>query len=188
LRQYSRGDHKEFQPAAAVEPQMKSIGKAMDEKISTAIKGAIGEFYVASFLSAMGLVVALPRSGVPSSDLIVTTHDGHKSISIQVKTSLSPINKSKKYGDYWSWDVSKKARENRSKFHWYAFVNAYNWPCSERSPGIFFVPSEVVAETVIEWNEQNAPRLFFKIMEVEERGLYEGITGFRQMVLVLKDN
>jgi len=57
-----------------------------EEKISTAIKGAIGEFYVASFLSAMGLVVALPRGGVPSSDLIVTTQEGRRSISLQVKT------------------------------------------------------------------------------------------------------
>ena len=67
------------------------------EKMSTAIKGAIGEFYVASFLSAMGLVVALPRGGVPSSDLLVTTFEGNKTLSLQVKTSLSPINKSKKY-------------------------------------------------------------------------------------------
>ena len=155
--------------------------------MSTAIKGAIGEFYVASFLSAMGLVVALPRSGVPSTDLIVTTHEGHKSFSIQVKTSLSPINKSKKYDDYWSWDVSKKARENRSKFHWYTFVNAYNWPSSESSPDIYFVPSEVVANIVTDWNEQNAPRLFFRIKEVEERGLYEGVTGFRKMELALKE-
>ena len=168
--------------------EKKSIGEGMsEEKISTAIKGAIGEFYVASFLSAMGLVVALPRSGVPSSDLIVTTHEGHRSISIQVKTSLSPINKSKKYGDYWSWDVSKKAKENRSKFHWYALVNAYNWPFSENSPDIFFLPSEVVANIVTDWNDQNAPRLFFRIKEVEERDLYLAITGFRQMELALKE-
>ncbi|MSN24483.1 MAG: hypothetical protein GJV46_01305 [Geobacter sp.] len=158
-----------------------------EEKMSTAIKGAIGEFYVASFLSAMGLVVALPRSGVPSSDLIVTTHEGHRSISIQVKTSLSPINKSKKYGDYWSWDVSKKAKENRSKFHWYAFVNAYNWPRSESSPRIFFVPSEVVANIVAEWNDGNAPRLFFRIMELGEQDLYAGVTGFTEMGLALKE-
>jgi hypothetical protein len=161
----------------------------MDEKkMSTAIKGAIGEFYVASFLSAMGLVVALPRSGVPSSDLIVTTHEGHRSISIQVKTSLSPIIKSKKYGDYWSWDVSKKAIENRSKFHWYAFVNANNWPRTGISPSIYFLPSEVVADIVTEWNEQNAPRLFFRIKEVEERDLYEGVAGFGQMEFALKEN
>jgi hypothetical protein len=71
--------------------------------------------------------------------------------------------KSKKYDDYWSWDVSKKARENRSKFHWYTFVNAYNWPSSKSSPDIFFVPSEVVADIVTDWNEQNALRLFFRM-------------------------
>ena len=157
-----------------------------EEKISTAIKGAIGEFYVASFLSAMGLVVALPRGGVPSSDLIVTTQEGRRSISLQVKTSLSPVNKSKKDGDYWAWDVSKKAKENRSKFHWYVFVNAYNWPFSENSPDIYFVPSDVVADVVTDWNEQNAPRLFFKV-EVNKRDQYFGVKGFRQLELALKE-
>ena len=159
-----------------------------EEKISTAIKGAIGEFYVASFLSAMGLVVALPRSGVPATDLIVTTHEGHRSISIQVKTSLSLINKSRKYGDYWSWDVSKKAKENTSKNHWYAFVNACNWPSSESYPKIFFVPSKEVSDIVMsDWNAPNASRLFFRIMEVGERELYEGVTGFRTMENALKE-
>ena len=65
-------------------------------KISTPIKGAIGEFYVASFLSALNHVVALPRGGVPSSDLLVTTPEGDKTISLQVKTALSPYNRSKK--------------------------------------------------------------------------------------------
>jgi len=156
------------------------------EKMSTAIKGAIGEFYVASFLSAMGLVVALPRGGVPSSDLLVTTFEGNKTLSLQVKTSLSPINKSKKYGDYWSWDVSKDARNDKGESHWYIFANAYNWPNSGQAPDIYFVPSKVVAEIVKEWNEENASRLFFRIMEKEERELYIGIQGFKKMQLQLK--
>jgi hypothetical protein len=160
--------------------------KMSTEKISTPIKGAIGEFYVASFLSAMGLVVALPRGGVPSSDLLVTTSKGHKTLSLQIKTSLSPINKSIKYGDYWSWDVSKNAKENKNEFHWYVFVNIYNWPNSGESPDIYFVPSKLVTDIVKEWNEENASRLFFRIMEKEERGLYIGTEGFKKMEIQLK--
>ena len=151
------------------------------EKISTPIKGAIGEFYVASFLSAIGLVVALPRGGVPSSDLLVTTSEGHKTLSLQIKTSLSPINESKKYGDYWSWEVTKDARNDKGESHWYVFVNAWNWPDYKESPDIYFVPSKVVADIVKDWNEENASQLFFRIMEKEERELYIGIQGFKKM-------
>lgn len=151
------------------------------EKISTPIKGAIGEFYVASFLSAMGLVVALPRGGVPSSDLLVTTPKGHKSLSLQVKTSLYPIHKSQKDGKHWAWDISDKARESKSEFHWYVFVNAYNWPESGNSPDIYFVPSKTVADIVKEWNEPLAKRLFFRILEKKDRDLYIGIEGFKKM-------
>jgi hypothetical protein len=91
-----------------------------EEKISTAIKGAAGEFYVAAYLSALNLVVALPRGGVPSSDLLVTTPTGGKTISLQIKTATKPENKHGKYGDYLTWIVSAKSRAIGS--HWYIFV------------------------------------------------------------------
>lgn len=58
------------------------------------ITGASGEFFVAAYLSALNLVVALPRGGVPSSDLLVTTERGEKTISLQVKTAKSSFNPS----------------------------------------------------------------------------------------------
>jgi len=151
-----------------------------EDKISTPIKGAIGEFYVASFLSALGLVVALPRGGVPSSDLLVTTPKGHRSLALQVKTSLSKLNISNKYGNHWAWDVSTKAREH-SEFHWYVFVNAYDWPSGGKCPDIYFVPSRIVSKIVMEWNDPNSSRLFFRIMEKDERDQYIGIAGFKKM-------
>lgn len=51
-------------------------------KISTPIKGAIDEFNTASFLSATGLACCGVAQGrIPSSDLLVTTSEGHKTIS-----------------------------------------------------------------------------------------------------------
>jgi hypothetical protein len=152
-----------------------------DRKICTSIKGAIGEFYVASFLSAMGLVVALPRSGVPSSDLLVTTFEGHKTLSLQVKTSLWPMTKSNKWENYWSWHVSNKARECCGDNFWYVFVNAYNWPDSGNQPDIYFVPSKIVAETVADWNDPGSSTQFFRIKQKGDREQFLGVEGFKKM-------
>ena len=152
-----------------------------ETKISTPIKGAIGEFYVASFLSALNLVVALPRGGVPSSDLLVTTPGGNKTISLQVKTAL-PFNftKSKRDGHYWSWDVSIKVKENTSKSHWYAFVNLNDWPEGDKQPDVFFVSAKNVADVVTEWNDKPSTRLFFIIKE-NEKERYKGMEGFEKI-------
>lgn len=72
-----------------------------------------------------------------------------------------------------------------SEFRWYVFVNAYNWPYSYEPPAIYFVPSKKVAEMVKDWDEENASRLFFPIMEKEEN-IYKGIDGFKKMELQLK--
>jgi hypothetical protein len=76
------------------------------EKISSAIKGATGEFYVAAYLSALNLVVALPRGGVPSSDLLVTTPSGGKTISLQIKTATTLGNRYRKC-EYLTWGKDK---------------------------------------------------------------------------------
>lgn len=94
-----------------------------EEKLASAIKGAIGEFYVASYLSALGLVVALPRGGVPSSDLLVTTANGDKALSLQVKTATKPFNSHGKYGEYLTWGMSPKAKSNNKTTHWYVLVD-----------------------------------------------------------------
>jgi hypothetical protein len=155
--------------------------------MSTAIKGAIGEFYVASFLSALNLVVALPRGGVPSSDLLVTTSEGKKTISLQVKTALSRnFTKSKKYEDYYSWPVSEQAKDSHGESHWYAFVNMNNWPgpVNAEQPDIYFVDSETVAHVVKDWNDKPSPRIFFRIKDVEKEH-YKGLAGFEKMKEVL---
>jgi hypothetical protein len=105
---------------------------------NTAITGAAGEFYVASYLSALGFVVALPRGGVPSSDLLVTTPEGNNTISLQVKTATKPDNPHGKYGKYLTWGVSSKSKNDTGNSHWYAFVALYDWP---QKGGVFLSPS-----------------------------------------------
>lgn len=167
-----------------------------NNRFSTSIKGAAGEFYIASYLSALGLVVALPRAGVPTSDLLVTTQKANKTISLQVKTSFEPQNRSIKYTDYYSWDVSRKSLEIKHTSHWYAFVNLHNWPNVEKSGAIFFVPSADVASLLEKnaWNKEDAPRLFFPIFTgindyskklVEN---YQGIEGFNLLMAELDND
>lgn len=131
-------------------------------KTSTAIKGACGEFYVASYLSALDLIVALPRGGVPSSDLLVTTPTAEKTISLQVKTATAPYNSSKKHGNYYAWSCSEKSLSVKSPTHWYAFVDLKGWTDGGENPEIYFVPSLIVAvELLKEKEEYPSPRLFF---------------------------
>lgn len=162
------------------------------EKISSAIKGATGEFYVAAYLSAQNLVVALPRGGVPSSDLLVTTPNGDKTISLQIKTATQPKNSHGKYGHYLTWAVSAKSRTINCHAHWYVFVDLLDWPRGKDNPEVYFVPSCDVAESLkTDWNKAEETRLFFPLfIEVNaetERyatagktaSFYKGIEGFR---------
>ncbi|WP_321389188.1 hypothetical protein [uncultured Desulfuromusa sp.] len=166
---------------------------------STAIKGATGEFYVASYLSALELVVALPRGGVPSSDLLVTNFDCNKTISIQVKTATKALNRHGKYGEYLTWSVSTKSKLISETSHWYAFVDLMGWPTESNSPDIYFVPSIDVAKILkTDWNNEGATRLFFPIFrEINSENqmysicrnnssFYKGMEGLKKIQEILK--
>ena len=166
---------------------------------STAITGAAGEFYVASYLSALGLVVALPRGGVPSSDLLVTTPEGNNTISLQVKTATKPDNSHGKYGKYLTWSVSSKSKDDTGNSHWYAFVALYDWPQSGKPPEIYFVPSKDVVDLLkTDWNKEDGTMLFFPIfLEINSEAekyapvknnaaYYNGLEGFRKIEDVLR--
>jgi hypothetical protein len=167
---------------------------------STAIKGATGEFYVASFLSALGFVVALPRGGVPSSDLLVTNSNCSKAITIQVKTATKPLNNDKKYGygEYLSWSVSQKSKTIFGTSHWYAFVDISGWPENRNFAEIYFVPSkDVSSQLETDWNNKDSTRLFYSIFKqvnkeneiytIKKRNseFYKGISGFKNLELYL---
>ena len=123
------------------------------------ITGASGEFFVAAYLSALNLVVALPRGGVPSSDLLVTTERGEKTISLQVKTAKKSFNPSKDHGDYLAWEMPNKAI-TVSDTHWYAFVDIKNWPKDDKTPEVFLVPSAKVKFVFETENKSDAERVF----------------------------
>lgn len=112
---------------------------------------------------------------LPSSDLLVTTERGEKTISLQVKTAKKSFNPSKKYGDYLAWAMPSKA-VTVSDTHWYAFVDIKNWPEDDKTPEVFLVPSAKVKSVFETENKPNA-KWFFFILYLREADQYKGQTG-----------
>ena len=100
-------------------------------KLPPTILCASGEHFIASYLSGTGLVVALTRRGTPTTDMIVTSEQGGRSLSLQVKTGgiyshvTSKRNPAK---NYWVWRTGSKAADLSNDSHWYAFVFIGDWP------------------------------------------------------------
>lgn len=67
--------------------------------------------------------VALPRGGVPSTDLMVTGNSYERAASIQVKTGRYPFSEKKKTPGWYAWDTGEKVIELRAPSLWYAYVN-----------------------------------------------------------------
>lgn len=157
-------------------------------KHNSQIIGASGEYFVAAYLSAMGLVVALPRGGIPSSDLIVTRGRGGRAITLQVKTGTQShrVYTRKPENNDWLWDTSFKAMHLADESHWYAFVHLDDWPSQgDGYPEVLFVPSKKVAKFIRQQHDDGWQRPFF-IMAEAEAELYRGLAGYRKLAKTLR--
>ena len=123
-------------------PTIKKSGE--NKRATTAIIGASGEHYVAAYLSGFKLIVAMPRAGIPGSDLFVSNEKGGHAIRVQVKTGTQATRKDKTVGEIYLWATSYAAIERNDKYLWYAYVYLNGWPNSEKLPEVFFVPSKIV--------------------------------------------
>jgi len=146
------------------------------------IVGACGEHYVASYLSGMGLVVALTRMGSPATDLFVTAEAGGRAVTLQVKAGglhSHVMYKRKPERDYWVWRTGKKAIDGAKESHWYAFVFVGDWPQRKGSPNpeVFFVPSKIVARTLRKPKNQR-DWFWMYDREIEE---YRGLAGYKKL-------
>ena len=109
--------------------------------------GTAGQFHVAYGLSVREINAAITLGNAPSVDLMASSADGKRTLSIQVKTSRNAYRR-KRYGhEGFEWDVNKGVIGKHHESFWYAFVNLQEdndgW-----SPQVFFVPSKWVAEFV----------------------------------------
>jgi hypothetical protein len=109
--------------------------------------GIAGQFYVAYGLSVRAINAAITLGNAPSVDLMASSSDGRRTVSIQVKTSRNAY-RSNRYGHKgFEWDVNKGVIGKHHESFWYAFVDLQekngNW-----NPKVYFVPSLWVAQFV----------------------------------------
>ena len=147
--------------------------------MSTTITAACGEHFVASFLSGVGLIVALPRAGVPGSDLLVASCQCGPALRIQVKTARDARGRTKALGDYYSWDTSAKVVDLHSEHLWFAYVSLNGWPSSDGLPEVFFIPSSVIAEHLRTHPKSTRPLFWLQAADLEQ---YIGATGLRPIM------
>jgi hypothetical protein len=117
----------------------------------------------------MGYVVALPRSGVPSLDLIIATPDGQNTLAIQVKTgnpAWHPAKKDPRKSE-WHWPVGGKAKELNGASLFYVFVGLDEM--KEKEPTVFIVPARDVAGNLIGYPKSDPTSFWFVIMEDEAK-------------------
>jgi hypothetical protein len=107
--------------------------------------GDAGEHYVAYKLARRNLHVGLTLGNMPNIDLLISSKDGLKSISLQVKTSQGAYRKNRYGAEGYEWDVNAGVIGRHSKEFWFAFVD-FKW--IEEEPDVYIIPSLWVAEFV----------------------------------------
>jgi len=148
------------------------------KKTATAIVGACGEHYIAAYLSGFGLVVAMPRGGTPSCDLLVTNEKGGHAICLQVKTGRKAYENRKTEGEIYLWDTSRAVIKRDNKNLWYAYVWLNDWPDSGNLPEVFFVPSKRVVKCI---KGEKVKRTFFW-MYADDAKKFRGRLGLRSLL------
>jgi len=111
-------------------------------KLESTLVGVAGEYLVAGELSLRGYIASITLRNSRGIDIIVSSSDGTKSASIQVKTNSSGNAK---------WILNKKAESFEADNHYYVFVALL-----ERGirPKFHIVPSKIVANNVRISHEQ----------------------------------
>ena len=110
--------------------------------------GTAGQFYVAYNLSVREINAAITLGNAPSVDLMVSSVDGERTISIQVKTSRNAYRCNRYGSEGYEWDVNKGVIGKYHESFWYAFVDLREEKERTWNPDVFFVPSRWVAEFV----------------------------------------
>lgn len=153
--------------------------------MTTQLIGACGEHFVASFLSGCGLIVAMPRGGIPGCDLLVANEKGGHAVRIQVKTGRHSTKTDKVEGKIYLWDTAYKVIDRDDKHLWYAYVWLNDWPEKENLPELFFVPSTFVVNCMKGCLERNEKRPFFWL-RCDDAVQYKGQTGLKSLLAELE--
>lgn len=103
------------------------------KKLSTALSGIAGEYYVAAELSRQGFIAAVTLRNTRGVDILVSRPGGKRSASIQVKTLQTGRTE---------WLLDKSDETSKGENHYYVFV-ALNG--RDGHPEFYVVQGEYVA-------------------------------------------
>lgn len=118
------------------------------KSMSRSLVGIAGAHFVAAELSQRGFVATLTSRNTEGIDVLASSTDGSKTVSIQVKTSGAEQREN--YTK--NWMLKRKHENIYSDNLFYVFVDLK--PSNEK-PDFYIVPSKVVAEYIkryhVEW-------------------------------------
>jgi hypothetical protein len=105
-------------------------------KISSQLSGIAGEYYVAAELSRRGYLAAITLRNSDGVDILASSIDGKKLISIQVKSTQGKRR----------WILNKKVEEDAVKNKYFAFVHLPNK--INEQPEFYIVSSKTLANKI----------------------------------------
>ena len=113
---------------------------------SSQLTGVAGVHYVAAYLAYLGLHAVPTTRNVAGPDVLVSTPDGSKLLSLQVKTTrwaerTRGRGKNKKPHHY-EWDIGWGSARNCHPLLFYALVDLREFSDMD----VFLVPSNVISE------------------------------------------
>jgi hypothetical protein len=109
--------------------------------------GAAGQSYVAYALALRQINASLTLGNGPSVDVLVSSHDGRRTLALQVKTTRNAYRRNRYGREGCEWRVGAAVIGNHAESFWYALVDLRESP-NAWNPRVFFVPSRWVAEFV----------------------------------------
>jgi hypothetical protein len=115
---------------------VKVMGKMKLHNRTNTITGITGEHYVAAELSKRGYIATITPRNTHIVDILASSKDGSRTVSIQVKTSSSSLKR---------WQLGSKNESQHSPNFFYIFVNLNN---DDRHPDFHIVESKVVSDII----------------------------------------
>ncbi len=100
------------------------------------LAGVAGEYFVAAELSRRGYVASITLRNTRGIDIVVTSSDASRTVTIQCKTSSTERKQ---------WILTKKSEDFVSATHYYVFVSLRG---ELERPVYHIVPSKVVADAI----------------------------------------
>jgi hypothetical protein len=140
----------------------------MMTRMSNALTGIAGAYFVAAELSQRGYIATVTSRNTEGIDILASSLDGSKTVSIQVKTSAAK--QRERFSR--SWILAKKHEGIFSPKLFYVFVDLYE---GNQKPDFYVVPSKAVADYIRKAHQKwlNNPTKTGKTRKDSDMRLYE---------------